>query len=246
MMIKCTFDGGFHFNKIHGFRGLQSKYPSEFYEDKGKTLNGTKYWLFIDVPETIQSRKSEVKLAKEQEIKIISLFYDEARFPFVDRLVSENLIDMFILFDKRYQDRFPVTTHISDFYLSETVFPPLKKERNGKQCYFGHKLYGRTFPPECEHIKGGTLNDVYNIASTYSKGYVTSEGRGENGQVAYQNKAKYLEMLFCGLQVICQNGIETLNYEQYKDKPITEGDLENMRKTNDKVRKDIFEKITSL
>jgi len=245
-MIKCTFDGGFEFNKVHGFHGLSSMYPSDFYEDKGQTLDGTKYWLFIDMPELIGRRKEEVKSAKEQGIKIISLFYDESRFPFVDTLVAEELVDMFILFDKKYKDRFSVHTYISDFYLSETPFPVFNNERNGKQCYFGHKLFGRTFPDKCKHIRGNTIKDVYYMASMHSKGYVTSEGKGEAGEVAYQNKAKYLEMLFCGLQVECQNGIETFNYEQYKNRKITESDIEEMRKINNKVKSDIFKQITSL
>lgn len=245
-MIKCTFDAGFHFNKTHGFQGLQSMYPSEFYEDTGQTLEGTKYWLFIDMPEEIGRREVEVRLAKEQGVKIISLFYDESRFPFVDRLVSMGLIDMFILFDKKYQDRFPISTYISDFYLLETPFPLYNKERNGKQCYFGHRLYGRTLPPECEHVMGDTLEDVYSLSSTHSRGYVTSEGKGERGEVVYQNKAKYVEMLFCGLQVECQNGVETINYEQYKNKEITEDDLVEIHKTNDKIKRDVFKQITSL
>lgn len=244
-MIKCTFDSGFHFNKTHGFQGLQST-SSDFYEDKGQTLVGTKYWLFIDMPEEIGKRQVEVKLAKKEGIKIISLFYDESRFPFVDGLVNMGLIDMFILFDKKYQDRFPIPTYISDFYLSETPFPPFGGERNGEQCYFGHKLYGRTLPVECNHINGSTLEDVYRTASTHSRGYVTSEGKGERGEVVYQNKAKYLEMLFCGLQVECQNGVETFNYEQYKNKVITKDDLRMMYRINNMVKHDIYKQITNL
>ena len=245
-MIKCTFDGGFHFNKTHGFQGLQSMYPSDFYEDKGQTLVGTKYWLFIDMPEEIGRRQAEVKLAKKDGIKVISLFYDESRFPFVDGLVGEGLIDMFILFDKKYQNRFSTPTYISDFYLLETPFPPFNGDSNGKQCYFGHKLYGRTLPTECDHINGNTLEDVYSTASTYSKGYVTSEGKGERGEVVYQNKAKYVEMLFCGLQVECQNGVETFNYEQYKNREITEDDINEMRIINNKEKSDVYNQITSL
>ena len=245
-MIKCTFDGGFHFNEIHGFYGLHSVSPTEFYKDEGQTLDGTKYWLFIDMPETIGSRKMEVELAKKQGIKIISLFYDESRFPYVDRLVSENLIDMFILFDKKYQNRFPVTTYISDFYLSESSFPPFNVIRNGEQCYFGHKLFGRTLPIKCNHIVGDTLENVYRIASAHSRGYVTSEGKGERGEVVYQNKAKYLEMIFCGLQVQCQNGVDTINYEKYKDKVITKDDLNEIHEINNKVKHGVYNQIVNL
>jgi hypothetical protein len=245
-MIKCTFDGSFEFNKIHGYYGLHSIKPEYFYEDKGQTLDNTKYWLFIDMPEEIGVRKNEVILAKKQGIKIVSLFYDESRFPFVDTLINENLIDMIILFDKKYQDRFPISTYISDYYLLDTHFPDYKEERNNRQCYFGHKLYGRNIPETCEYVRGNTLKDVYEIISTYSKGYITTEGKGEENDITYQNKAKFLEMIFCGLQVECQNGIETINYDKFKNKKITGNDLIELHKINNMVKLKLIEKIINL
>ena len=245
-MIKCTFDGGFEFNKVHGFYGLHSMYPSDFYEDKGQTLEGTKYWLFIDIPEEIGKRKHEVKLAKKKGIKIISLFYDESRFPFVDKLVDEKLIDKFILFDKKYQNRFPIDTFISDFYVDESVFPLFNKDKNGKMCYFGNRLFDKVLPKDCKYIRGKNLKELYEIACIHSKGYVPSTGKGENGGIGYQNKAKFIEMILCGLKTECQKGIETINYEKYKNKKITEDDIKEICKINIKVRHDIFKQITSL
>lgn len=245
-MIKCTFDDSFEYNKLHGFHGLKEIYPSDFYEDRGVTLTGTKYWLFIDMPEVINSRKLEVIEAKKRGIKIISLFYDEARFPIVDHLISENLIDKLILFDKQYKDRFSINSYVSDYYLSDSVFPDFNMDRNGKMCYFGHKQFNRTIPQGCEHIGGRSLGELYLTASKYSKGYVASTGRGEKGNTIYHNKGKFLEMLFCGLRVECQNGLETINYEQYKNKKILESDIIDLRKINNEVRNNIFTQITNL
>lgn len=238
-MIKCTFDSSFEYNELHGFYGLKEIDPSYFYKDEGLTLNGTKYWLFIDMPEVINTRKSEVIEAKKQDIKIISLFYDEARFPIVDRLISENLIDKLILFDKQYENRFNIDSYISDYYLSDSVFPDFNENKNGKTCYFGHKQFNRELPKECEHIGGNSLSELYNKASEYTKGYVASTGKGESGGIIYHNKGKFLEMLFCGLQVECQNGLKTINYEDYKNKEINKKDIVILKKINYKVRKDL-------
>ena len=245
-MIKCTFDSSFEYNKIHGFYGLKEMFPSYFYEDTGKTLRGTKYWLFIDTPEAINDRKNEVIKSKKQGIKIISLFYDESRFPAVDRLISEGLIDKLILFDKQYKDRFRLDTYVSDYYLSDSVFPDFEEPRNGKMCYFGHTLYDRSLPKACRRIYEKSLSELYNKASKYTKGYVATTGAGENGGIIYHNKAKFLEMLFCGLQVLCQDGLNTINYEKFKNKEISKSDLKELHKINKFVKKKIYREIIKL
>ena len=245
-MIKCTFDSSFEYNKLHGFYGLYELQPTLLYEDKGVTLEGTEYWLFIDMPEVIDTRKQEVIKAKEQGIKIISLFYDEARFPIVDRLISENLIDKLILFDKQYENRFIIDSYVSDYYLLDKVFPTLNENKNGKMCYFGHKQLGRVLPQGCEHIGGRSLSELYQTVSNYSKGYAASTGMGEKGNTIYHNKGKFLEMLFCGLQVECQNGLNTLNYEEFKNKEITKFDIEVLKQINNKVKEDILQEIIKL
>jgi len=245
-MIKCTFDGSFEFNKVHGFHGLHSIYPLDFYEDKGKTLEGTRYWLFIDMPEEIEKRKNEVELARKQGIKIVSLFYDEARFAIVDKLIEEGLVDKLILFDQQYENRFSIDTFVSDYYVEDSMFPELNKDRNGKMCYFGHKSFERSLPKKCKHISSHTLKGLYEIASIHSKGYVASTGRGEGGNIIYHNKAKYIEMLFCGLDVECQKGINTINYEQYKNREITEVEFEEIHKINTRVRCEILNQIKKL
>lgn len=245
-MIKCTFDPSFEFNHVHGFLGLYSINPYAFYEDRGQTLPDTKIWLFIDMPETILQRKHEVIQAKKLGIKIISLFYDEARFPVVDLLIEQGLVDKLILFDDQYRNRFNIPTFISDYYVSEVPFDFEPQQRNGKMCYFGHKLYDRILPKSCKHISAPTLKETYQIASIHSKGYVASTGKGEHGQIIHHNKAKFIEMLFCGLQVECQMGINTLNYEHYKNKEITSSDLSTIRYINTRVREELFRQITNI
>jgi hypothetical protein len=244
-MIRCTFDGSFEFNRIHGFGGLKSIDPDNIYEDKGQLLKGTKHWLFIDMPETIERRKEEVKAARQKGIKIISLFYDEARFPLVDRLISEGVIDKLILFDKQYRDRFDIDVFVSDYYVEDSAFPEFHDDRNGKMCYFGHKSFDRELPDKCKHIIGANFQQLYQMASHHSRGYVASTGKGENGGIIYHNKAKFIEMLFCGLQVECQDGINTINYEEYKNKKITKESLEDLRQINHKVRVGLLSQITN-
>jgi hypothetical protein len=64
--------------------------------------------------------------------------------------------------------------------------------------------------------------------------------------ITYQNKAKFLEMIFCGLQVECQNGIETINYDKFKNKKITGNDLIELHKINNMVKLKLIEKIINL
>ena len=53
-------------------------------------------------------------------------------------------------------------------------------------------------------------------------------------------------MIFCGLQVECQNGVDTINYEKYKDKVITKGDLNEIYEINNKVRYGVYNHIVNL
>jgi hypothetical protein len=245
-MIKCTFDPSFEFNYTHGFKALKNINPFAFYQDKGQTQPDTKYWLFIDMPETILQRKFEVTLAKVQGIKIIAMVYDEARFPLVDLLISQGLVDKLILFDGQYRNRFNIPIFISDYYVNPDVFPALQSHRNGKMCYFGHQLYDRILPQNTDYIKKDTLEEVYLKASQYTKGYVASTGKGEHGGIIHHNKAKFIEMLFCGLKVECQMGINTLNYEHYKNKQITVDDLNSIYYINTRVREELFRQITNI
>lgn len=245
-MIKCTFDSSFEYNYLHGFRGLYDMYPFSFYQDNGKTISGTKYWLFIDMPEVIDFRRKEIIEAKKENIKIISLFYDEYRFPTVDHLISENLIDKLILFDKQYSNRFNIDSYVSDYYLSDSIFPTFKDIKNGKMCYFGHKKFNRVLPQDCDYIVNNSLEELYEKASNYTKGYVFSTGKGEDGGIIYHNKGKFLEMLFCGLYVECQKGLNTINYEQFKNTKIEKSDIETLCEINRKVKESIYQEIIKL
>ena len=158
----------------------------------------------------------------------------------MDQLISDKLIDKIILFDKKYENRFSIDTLISDYYLSDMKFPDFNEERNGEMCYFGHKKYERYLPKDCVHISKNSLQGLYKEASLYTKGCVFSTGKGENGDLIYHNKAKFLEMIFCGLEVEYQEGINTINYEEYKNKKILKSDLNDLSEINNKVKSDIY------
>lgn len=247
-MIKCTFDRSFPFNYEHGFLALKQHADefgdAELYEDQGETIDGTKVWLFIDMPETIKARKAEVKEAKKQGIKIVSLFYDPARFPLVDQLIAEGLIDELILFDKNHRGRFPIPTFISDYYVNASLFPQFKEERNGKMCYFGHLQVDRELPAKCKHIKMDDFKALYEAASYHSKGWCPSSGKDEQGGILHHNKAKFIEMLFCGLEGECQKGIDTLNYNFYRGRKIDMGDVYQMSFINARVINELIKQIT--
>lgn len=239
-MVRCTLDLSFEYNVVHGYYSIFDL-DNRFYLDNGDFIPNTDTWLFIDMPERVVDMSDEVLLAKSEGVKIVLLFYDEIRFPIVDYLIDVGLIDKIILFDKKYQYRFPIETYISDYYVNEKAFPMNITKKYYDRCYFGSILADR-IKPGLKYIRTKHFDKLYRFVSEYKNAYAPS-ATDCNGDIIHYNKGKFIEYLFCRMNVECGEGIKTINYENYKSIDIDDRLFEEIRVINKSVIEKLIKEI---
>lgn len=190
----------------------------EFYE--GELQQDTTHILFIDMVENVLLLKDYILSVKASGIKVVAAFFDEARFKTADICINNNLIDKLILFDKQYKNRFSIDTYISDYFLNEYIFPKKSDEITNNVCYFGHNQYDRILPHNITKlIDNTTYTNLYKKVQLFNGVIIYDTGKSECGnKVIHHNKAKALEALMCGVNSYSQEGIKTINYDNFLTK----------------------------
>lgn len=217
MIVQCIIgkfsdDPNLCFSRQHMFIPL-TQYGN-FYE--GEFRKDTTHILFIDIVENVLKNKDYILEKKNKGVKIIAAFFDEARFGVADICIRLNLIDKLILFDKQYKDRFNIDTYISDYFLNENLFKLKIKSDSKNICYFGHNLYNRYLPNIVTKIEVSNYIELYEKVQEFNGVLIFDTGKSECGfKIIHHNKAKALEALMCGVNAYCQDGIKTINYNNY-------------------------------
>jgi len=184
--------------------------------DSLETQPGTTHMLFLDVIQNVRLLKGLVLEAKSKGIKIIAVTFDPANFEEADCCISEGLLDLLVLTDKQFENRFNFNVYVSDYYLNKDLFPKLESKKESGVCYFGHLIahYGRTNEYNLPIIEDfHSYQGLYKSVQEYNGCFVYDTGRGEDPNIViHHNKAKAVEALMCGVNAYCQNGIKTKNY----------------------------------
>jgi hypothetical protein len=191
---------------------------------------------------------------KDRGVKIVVAVYDPLRFVHVGMLAP--LIDKLILFDQKWQNKFPdVKTYVSDYPVNEDLIQPTEQTKQGV-CYFGHLEESRRDLPEgVEHIKTPPGATLYSKIQEYRGAIVFDHGLSEGGYnspLDHYNKAKAVEVLMCGRQAYCMAGIKTKAYDDfllpfwaYKDKLARQNSIETIRRLNQECIVNLVAEITN-
>ena len=213
----------------------------------------TTHMIFLDVIQNVRKMKSHVLYAKSQGVKIIAVTFDPANFEEADLCIKEGLIDLLVLTDKQFENRFDFNVYISDYYLNKDLFPKIDTKKDSGVCYFGHLIahYGRTNEYRLPVIEDfSSFPSLYKSVQEYNGCFVYDTGRGEDPtEVIHHNKAKAIEALMCGVNAYCQDGIKTKNYDRFlksynqvKSPAPIEFTQEDIMEINEKVIKDFIDR----
>ena len=236
MKIKCVV-GESRANRNVCFSYQHMFLPMKKYADcyeSNVIEEGTTHMVFIDVIQNVRILKNIVLDAKSKGIKIIAVTFDPANFEEADRCIEEGLLDMLVLTDMQFKDRFPNTNvYVSDYFLNEDLFSKLETKKDSDVCYFGH-LIGN-YKRNNEHnlpviVDFNSYEGLYSKVQNFNGCFIYDTGRGEDpNEVIHHNKAKAIEALMCGVNAYCQDGIKTKNYDHLLFK---ENDLLSPKKIN--------------
>lgn len=198
---------------------------------EGEPTNDTDLLIFCDFG--MPTAEAFAHQVKSNGGKVVVITFDPPNFHRVRNLESESLVDLVILFDKKFQDVMP-KVFITDYFFNESLFPLAPKEYKDEICIFGHieSIYGRFHPDGVTKIDEVYPRDyphLYSMVQEYSGVYVFDTGSGDHSKgegLQHYNKAKGVESLMCGRNAYVQDGIQTLKYDKYLTKSFSSKPVE--------------------
>lgn len=220
------------------------------------TLQEASHLLLLDVPYSIDQHIHEFVNFRNEGGKVVLMTFDPFNFPRVDGYIQKNMLDMVVVFDVQFRNRFNVKTYVSDYFFNQAVYPTEIQEYVNYPCVFGHLMYGRENTHNVPKVDKGvsSYRELYTRVRSFNGVIVFDSGLDETGSslVAY-NKAKAVETLMCGRTPYCMPGINTIHYNRYLKKyedALTPTNIDFSQETifeiNKQVLQSLQEQITNL
>lgn len=181
------------------------------------TLQDATHMLLLDVPSTIDNNIESFINFRNGGGKVVLMTFDPYNFKRVDSYIEQGMLDMVVVFDSQFKNRFNIKTYVTDYFFNEKVFPTNNVEYKNQVCIFGHLVYRHN-----EHnlpkvdVNVSSYTQLYNNVRMFNGVAVFDNGLNEDGSalVTY-NKAKAVETLMCGRNPYCMQGINTTHYNKY-------------------------------
>jgi len=231
--MKCLFSiepypslcSSYSFNHIFGI--LSRCFNEVFWLFRGQTINefmqgniNVDYYIIIDNIGENGRFVDVVTRMKKNGTKIVVVTYDPPNFKDIDVFDSKELLNAVITFDKKFDKRFKCTQFIFDYMFDPKFIPTtVKTEYSNSVCIYGTidgEGRGNRYNLTKIDDLGTDYNTLYNRIQDYNGCHVFTPGLSEDGRtLIHYNKAKPIEILLCGRNPYCEEGLDYLSYNKY-------------------------------
>lgn len=205
------------YNTVHMHGSL-----SKVLDCNATSFDDASHALILDVPNTIEENAQRFIDFRKNGGKVTLMVFDPFRFPRVDRFIEQKMLDMVVLFDQRFQNRFTnIKSYVTDYFFNQDVFPTNEVSYKNEACVFGHLLHGRHNKYNLSRVDEyvNSYEELYTNVRMFNGVMVLATGLDETGgSIITHNKAKAVETLMCGRNPYCGEGINTIYYNQYLKK----------------------------
>lgn len=200
------------YNTVHMHGAL-----SKVLDCSASTLQDASHMLLLDVPPTIDDNIDAFINFRRGGGKVTLMTFDPFNFRRVDSYIERGMLDMVMVFDQQFKNRFNIKTYVTDYFFNQDRFPTHEVPYHNQACIFGHLVY-RHNEHNLPKVDNGISSyaQLYNNVRQFNGVAVFDNGLNEDGSaIITHNKAKAVETLMCGRNPYCMSGINTIHYNQY-------------------------------
>lgn len=214
----------------HMFAPFKVREPACYTNDDHHFEDDTTHYIIMDLGASVQNNADKILKFRKNGGKVVLMFFDPISFPTADKFVENGMLDLVVVFDAKFKNRFPnVKTIVSDYFFDQELFPISPPTDSKKVCVFGHIAWGREnffgiinrklrIDKVDTNVK--SYPELYRNVQQYNGVVVFDTGAGEDGKtIVGYNKAKAVETLMTGRNAFCQDNINTKRYNEFLIKP---------------------------
>jgi hypothetical protein len=180
----------------------------------------TDYYVIVDNIGESRHIVSSIAKMKKKGIKIVVVTYDPPSFKDVDFFDALELVDLVITFDRKFSNRFKCKQYVCDYVFNPEYVPQsVKADYSNRVCIYGTVTgVGRNNRFNLPKIDDYSTDyqALYRKIQDYNGVHVLTPGLDEDSkELIHYNKAKPIEVLLCGRNPYCEDGLDYIDYNKY-------------------------------